>query len=73
LGYEAEKILPLAKIIRVDESVFSRAWQNFASPKFKGKGLSFTDHTILVQIKDLAIENVVTLDSGFDGFVSRIF
>jgi predicted nucleic acid-binding protein len=72
LGNESEKILPFAKIIHVDESSFTRAWGEFSSSRFSAKGLSFTDHTILVQMRDLSIETLVSLDSGFDGLVSRI-
>jgi len=73
LGYEAGRITPLARLIHVDENVFSKAWENFSLPKFKDKKLSFTDHTILVQMKELGIETLASLDSGFDGLVSRIF
>ncbi|MDG7000511.1 MAG: type II toxin-antitoxin system VapC family toxin [Nitrososphaerota archaeon] len=73
LGYEKEKIAPLARLLRVDESVFRKAWENFTSPKFKEKDLSFTDHSIMVQMKELGIETIASMDSGFDGLVSRIF
>lgn len=73
LGYEKEKISPLAKLLRVDEGAFSKAWENFTSPKFKEKQLSFTDHTIVAQMKELGIETLASMDSGFDGLVSRIF
>jgi uncharacterized protein len=72
LGYEDEKILPFAKMLYVDGSVFARAWQNFNFAKFRDKSLSFTDHTILVHMKDADIESLVSLDSGFDGFITRI-
>ncbi|MDH2899466.1 MAG: PIN domain-containing protein [archaeon] len=73
LGYEGENMLPLARLLIVDESVFNRAWENFSSQKYKNKRLSFTDHTILVQMKDLGIEAIASMDSGFDGLVARIF
>jgi uncharacterized protein len=73
LGYEAKKVPPLARMVYVNEGVFSKAWENFGSPKFRDKKLSFTDHTILVQMKELGIETLASLDSGFDGFVSRVF
>lgn len=73
LGHPEEKVLPLARLVHVDESAFKKAWQNFSSLKFKDKKLSFTDHTILVQMKDLEIGTIASLDDGFDGFVSRVF
>ena len=73
LGYEKEKIRPFARLLRVDEGVFSKAWENFTLQKFKEKRLSFTDHTIVVQMKELGIETIASMDSGFDGLVSRIY
>ncbi len=73
LGFKERKILPIARLLQVDEGVFSKAWDNFSSMKFKDKKLSFTDHTILVQMNFLGIDTLASMDSGFDGFVSRVF
>jgi predicted nucleic acid-binding protein len=73
LGNKAKEIPPIAKLIYVEQSTFNEAWDNFSSLKFEEKKLSFTDHTILVQMKDLGIKIVASMDSGFDGFVLRVF
>ena len=72
LGYEAEDLPPLARLLSVDGRVFSKAWQNFSSGKYKKKNLSFTDHTILAQIYEHGIGAIASMDDGFDGLVPRI-
>ena len=73
LGNREQKILPLARLLRLDEKEFGDAWANLCSPKFKDRRLSFTDHTILVLMSDFKIETLASLDSGFDGLLSRVF
>lgn len=73
LGYKEENVLPLSRLLLVDENAFDKAWKNFCSEKFNNKTLSFTDHTILVQMKDFQIDTIATMDKGFDGLVQRIF
>ena len=70
LGSKEEKIPALARLIRVDERIFAESWRVFRSGKFKE--LSFTDHTILSQIKEYRLDYLISLDSGFDGLVARI-
>ena len=70
LGSKREAIPALARLIRVDERIFSESWRVFQSGKLKG--LSFTDHTILSQIKEYQLEYVISLDRDFDGLVARI-
>ena len=72
LGYEAEDVRPLARLLAVGERAFNEAWQNFSAGKYKKKSLSFTDHTILAQIRELGIDAIASMDGGFDGLVSRI-
>jgi len=70
LGSKREAIPALARLIRVDERIFSESWRVFQSGKLKG--LSFTDHTILSQIKEYQLEYLISLDRDFDGLVARI-
>ena len=70
LGSEEDSIPPLAKMIRVDEGTFSQAWSTFKTERFKG--LSFTDHTILAQLKEFRIDILCSFDTGFDGIAQRI-
>ena len=70
LGSKDESITSLARLIRVDEKIFSEAWATFKTGRFKG--LSFTDHTILAQLKELKIEALASFDTGFDGLATRI-
>ncbi len=70
LGSKEERILTLARLIRVDEKTFAESWRVFRSGKLKE--LSFTDHTILTQIKEYNLDYLISLDRGFDGLVARI-
>ena len=70
LGSPEEEIPALAKLLRVDESVFTSAWKTFSSGKYQG--LSFTDHTILAQLQSLGIDMILSFDTDFDGLVRRI-
>jgi len=38
----------------------------------KAVAKSFTDHTILGQVRRLGIDSVTSFDSGFDGLVTRV-
>lgn len=70
LGSGEESVPRLARLIRVDEQTFDLAWK-----AFKGgarQNLSFTDHTIIVQMEQLGIDSIVSFDKGFDGVVARI-
>jgi uncharacterized protein len=71
LGSASEDIRPIARLLKVDEEIFHRAWNSFASGRHSH--LSFTDHTILAQIRELKIDYLASLDSGFDGLVKRLF
>ena len=70
LGLPEEGVSPFSRLVRVDEGAFNRAWGTFRSEKYPG--LSFTDHTILAQVKELALDSVMSFDTHFDGVVSRI-
>lgn len=50
-------------ILWTDETVFDRAWQAFI--KFAEHQLSFTDAVIATVVKDLNIDEILTLDQGF--------
>lgn len=60
----------LVKLIRVDEGISAEAWATFKAGKFEG--LSFTDHTILAQLKEFKIDFLISFDKGFDGLAARI-
>ncbi len=70
LGSEEDSIPTLVKMIRVDEEIFSQAWRTFKEERFRS--LSFTDHTILVQLKEFRIDVLCSFDTDFDGIVQRI-
>lgn len=70
LGSVEDSIPAIAKLIRVDERIFSNSWSSFKGGKYKG--LSFTDHTILSQMKEFGIDTLVSLDGGFEGLVRRV-
>jgi len=70
LGSAREGIPRIARMITVDERIFLKAWENFQSGRFKG--LSFTDHTILAQIKEYGIDMLLSFDTDFDGLTVRV-
>ncbi|MEM2107628.1 MAG: PIN domain-containing protein [Candidatus Bathyarchaeia archaeon] len=70
LGSREESIPSLVRLIRVDERIFEEAWATFKTGRFEG--LSFTDHTILVQLKEFKIDALISFDTGFDGLAARI-
>jgi len=71
LGSKEVGIPALAKLLQVDEKIFAESWRAFRSGKLKE--LSFTDHTLLSQIKEYLLDYLVSFDSGFDGLVARIW
>lgn len=50
-------------VLWTDETVFNKAWDYFK--KFSEHKLSFTDATIYTFVKDLKIDEVLSLDQGF--------
>jgi len=70
LGSREESIPPLVTLVRVDERIFAEAWQIFKTGRFEG--LSFTDHTILAQLKELRIDSLISFDTAFDGLAQRV-
>jgi len=70
LGSREESIPSLTRLVRVDERIFAEAWKTFKAGRFEG--LSFTDHTILAQLKELKIDALISFDTGFDGLATRI-
>lgn len=67
---EAEKQKNLL-VIWINEGIFQRSWNHFI--KFSEHKLSFTDATIATFVKDLRIDEILTLDQGFTkvGFTVR--
>ncbi|MEM2123351.1 MAG: PIN domain-containing protein [Candidatus Bathyarchaeia archaeon] len=70
LGSKEESIPSLVRLIRVDERTFAEAWAVFKTGRFEG--LSFTDHTILAQLREFKIDFLISFDKGFDGLAARI-
>ena len=70
LGSPEEGIKPLARLLRVDETTFAGAWGAFKSGRHPR--LSFTDHTILWQVRGMKDGLLATFDSGFDGLVPLV-
>ncbi|MBS7628360.1 type II toxin-antitoxin system VapC family toxin [Candidatus Bathyarchaeota archaeon] len=70
LGSKEESIPSMVRLIRVDEEIFGEAWAMFKTGRFEG--LSFTDHTILAQLKEFKIDVLISFDKGFDGLAARI-
>jgi predicted nucleic acid-binding protein len=70
LGAKEEAIPVLAKVLRVDEHLFSESWRNFERGKLRD--LSFTDQTILSLMKEHSLDYLLSFDKGFDGLVARI-
>lgn len=50
-------------VLWTDETIFNKAWVYFE--KFSEHKLSFTDATIYTFVKDLKIDEVLSLDQGF--------
>ena len=50
-------------VLWTDETIFNKAWNYFE--KFSEHKLSFTDATIYAFVKDLKIDEVLSLDQGF--------
>jgi uncharacterized protein len=70
LGNLANKTPGLAKIIRVDEDVFSDSWDIFR--KYSAKGLSFTDCTTVSLMSLSRMDVLLSFDRSFDGIVKRV-
>ena len=58
----AERIQALL-VLWTDETLFERAWGVF--DRYQEHGLSFTDATIATLVRDLKIDEILTLDQGF--------
>lgn len=58
-------------VLWTDETLFNKAWQNFR--KFREHRFSFTDTVIATIVKDLKIDEILTLDGDFKkiGFVVK--
>jgi len=50
-------------VLFTDEVVFNKAWEIFT--KFSEHKLSFTDATIVSYVRDIKIDEILTLDKGF--------
>ncbi len=64
-----ESMLESFRILRVDESIFQRAWRRFRNQK--GTTFSFTDSTTVELMQENAIKNLATFDKEFSfrGFI----
>jgi len=70
LGDSSRSIPSFAKLIHVDEEVFSDAWAIFK--RYAVKRLSFTDCTTVVLMKRGKIDALLSFDRSFDGIVKRV-
>jgi len=61
---------PRIILLTVNNDVFKSSWEKFQ--KFAGKGLSFTDCTILALMEQYGIEYLMSFDEHFDGLARRI-
>lgn len=61
---------PNIEIIKIDDNLFEKAWQEFG--KYKDKLLSFTDCTTIAIIMEFKIDKIISFDNHFDGIVNRI-
>ena len=55
-------------LLHVDEGTVRRAWESFLR---RETPLSFTDWTIVEQVRALRIDRVASFDEGLDAWVSR--
>lgn len=58
-----ESLLDSFRMLRVDESVFERAWQRFRSQR--GARFSFTDSVTIELMQENGIKNLATFDEEF--------
>jgi len=58
------------KILHVDKTTFTKAWQLFR--KYAEKGLSFTDTVSIALMKKYNITHIMTFDKHFEGITPRI-
>ncbi len=68
-GEKREQLLCSSELILTDQEVFENAWLLFR----KNEKLSFTDCTLVAQMKHPEIEEIVSFDSDFRGFVSVVY
>lgn len=61
----------LATVLEVDPSLQAQAWTLFER-HYEERGLSFTDCTSLVTMRERDIETIASFDDGFDGLVERV-
>lgn len=62
---------PRIRILQITKADFHGTWEKFRS--LSGEKLSFTDCATLWLMEENRIKEVMSFDSGFDGFVNRIF
>lgn len=70
LGNPSRNIPSFAKLIHIDEELFSEAWTIFK--RYAVKGLSFTDCTTVALMKRGKIDALLSFDRSFDGIVKRV-
>ncbi len=70
LGSRETGILPVARMLMIDEKTFHGAWKAFASGKMPR--LSFTDHTSLSLSKEFTGGSIMSFDEDFDGLLVRV-
>lgn len=65
----------IASILRVNEKIENDSWEIFhkINADKKNKVISFVDCTNIIICKNYSIENILSFDNHFDGWVSRIY
>jgi len=53
------------------EDVFDQAWQKFKM--FRDRPMSFSDCISLAHVEKNGVKQVMSFDSGFDGFIQRLY
>jgi hypothetical protein len=53
------------------KEVFVRAWEKFQT--YRDRPMSFTDCVSLAHMEKNNIRQIISFDSGFDGFVQRLY
>lgn len=62
---------PRIRILQIKKADFHATWEKFKS--LSEEELSFTDCATLWLMEENRIKELMSFDSGFDGFVNRIF
>ncbi|GBC72171.1 23S rRNA-specific endonuclease VapC20 [Candidatus Calditenuaceae archaeon HR02] len=63
-------VKPVMTVLKVDDGIFSDAWELFK--RYSRKGLSFTDCTSVALVKRRGIHHIMSFDQDFDGIIPRL-